>query len=121
MCPSRDSRPDAAITSVPEGTYCRRAHKDNNAAERSLRGLAIARKLSFGSFSELGARLLGVVCSVCATLQLGGIQPWLWMQAYPQACEDRGGPPPQAERWLPWGMPAERLQALRAPGGRAPP
>ena len=94
---------------------------DNNAAERSLRGLAIARKLSFGSFSAQGAELLGVLCSVCATLQLGGIQPWLWMQAYLQACAERGGPPPQAERWLPWGMPAERLRALRAPGGRAPP
>ena len=94
---------------------------DNNAAERSLRGLAIARKLSFGSFSERGAELLGVLCSVCATLQLGGIQPWLWMHAYLQACAERGGPPPQAERWLLWGMPAARLQALRDPGGRSPP
>ena len=42
---------------------------DNNRAERELRPLAIARKVSFGSQSEAGARTREVLMSVLHTLR----------------------------------------------------
>lgn len=42
---------------------------DNNRAERELRPLVIARKLSFGSPSEAGARTREVLMSVLHTLR----------------------------------------------------
>ena len=93
---------------------------DNNPAERALRGAAIGRKLSFGSFSERGAALAGCLYSVYATLRLAGINPWLWTQAYLQACAEAGGkPPPDARRWLPWGLPPERVADWQS--GLSPP
>jgi transposase len=45
---------------------------DNNRAERELRPLVIARKISFGSQSENGARTREVLMSVLHTLRKGG-------------------------------------------------
>ena len=42
---------------------------DNNRAERELRGLVIARKISFGSQSEQGARTREILMSVLHTLE----------------------------------------------------
>ena len=47
----------------------RRVPADNNRAERELRPLVIARKLSFGSQSEAGARTREVLMSVLHTLR----------------------------------------------------
>lgn len=93
---------------------------DNNTAERALRGAAIGRKLSHGSFSERGAELLGCLYSVYGTLELNGINPWRWTQAYLQACAEAGGkPPPDIGRWTPWGLTQEQLEAWKS--GRPPP
>ena len=88
---------------------------DNNPAERALRGPIVGRKLSFGSFSEQGAKLRGCLWSVLGTLALAGICPWRWTQAYLQRCAELGGAP-AARRWLPWGLDPARRAALAAPG-----
>ena len=88
---------------------------DNNAAERALRGPVVARKLSFGSFSETGARLRSCLWSVFGTLVLAGICPWRWMQAYLPVCAAFGAAP-AARPWMPWGLDPARRRALAAPG-----
>ncbi len=84
---------------------------DNNAAERSLRGPVVGRKGFFGSGSVKSARLAAALFSILHTLQqLNRIDPHKWLDSYLQACAQAGNrPPPQLERFLPWGMdPAPR-------------
>ena len=94
---------------------------DNNAAERALRRPVIGRKLSFGSHSEDGAALQGLLLSVFATLDRAGINLWRWLEQFLGACAVIGRQAvvvdPQA--WLPWGMSEERLASLQVPRGRA--
>lgn len=96
---------------------------DNNAVERKFRRPVIGRKLSFGSHSEDGAALQGTLLSVLATLELAGLDLRLWLTAFLGECAQIGRAAvvadPQA--WLPWGMSAQRLQALRAAGRALPP
>ena len=87
----------------------------NNPAERALHAPIVGRKLSFGAFSEPGAKLRGCLWSVLGTLALAGICPWRWTQAYLQRCAKLGGTP-AARRWLPWGVGPTRREALAAPG-----
>jgi len=49
---------------------------DNNTAERGLRPTVIARKLSFGSQSERGARTREILMSVIGTISLRTHDPW---------------------------------------------
>ena len=51
---------------------------DNNAAERSIRPAVIARKLSHGSHSEMGAELTAHLYSVCETLKLAQVNILHW-------------------------------------------
>ena len=93
---------------------------DNNVAERALRRPVIGRKLSFGSHSEDGAALQALLLSVCATLDLAGINLWRWLEEFLGECAVIG---PRAvvadpQAWLPWGMSEQRLASLQAPGGR---
>ena len=86
---------------------------DNNLAERALRGPAIGRKLSFGSFSETGAQLAGLLFSV---------HIWLvsrrTLRDYLQVCAERNGQPPEdARAWLPWGVGRVRTWRAAAPQG----
>ncbi len=81
---------------------------DNNAAERGLRGIAVGRKLSFGSHSVDGARLAGM--SIFGTLS--GVSPYPWLSAYLAACARHGGPRGPAA-WLPWGADGERLRSWK--------
>ena len=87
---------------------------DNNLAERALRGAAIGRKLSFGSFSEAGAQLTGLLFSIFGTLELAGLSPRHWLRDYLQACAQHGGrAPEEAHAWLPWGADPGRVRAWR--------
>jgi hypothetical protein len=52
----------------------------NNAAERSLRPLVIARKISGGTHSEAGSETWMILYSVCATARLQGLDPALVCQ-----------------------------------------
>ena len=94
---------------------------DNNSAERALRRPVIGRKLSFGSHSEDGAALQGLLLSVFATLDMAGLGLWRWLEEFPGECAAIGSRAvvvdPRA--WLPWGLSAERRARLQAPGGRA--
>lgn len=49
---------------------------DNNYAERGLRPTVIARKMSFGSQSERGARTRQILMSVIGTVAMGADNPW---------------------------------------------
>ena len=87
---------------------------DNNAAERSIRPAVIARKLSHGSHSEMGAELTAHLYSVCETLKLAQVNILHWLQDYLGECAQNGGQaPPDLSPWLPWQMSSERLCHLR--------
>ena len=87
---------------------------DNNAAERSLRGPVVGRKGFFGSGSVKSARLAAALFSILHTLQLHRIDPHKWLSSYLQACAQAGNrPPPQLERFLPWGMDPARREDWR--------
>ena len=53
----------------------RRVPADNNLAERDLRPTVIARKTSFGSQSDAGARTRGILMTVLHTLRKRGVDP----------------------------------------------
>ena len=96
---------------------------DNNPVERALRRPVVGRKLSYGSHSEDGAALQGVLLSVLATLDMAGINLWRWLEAFPGECARIG---PRAvvahpRSWLPRGMPAARLRQLQAGRGEQGP
>ena len=90
---------------------------DNTVVERALRRPVLGRKLSYGSHSADGAALQGVLLSVCATLDRAGIDLWRWLEAFLRewAGIGRGVVVVDPWAWLPWGLSAERFQALRAP------
>ena len=89
---------------------------DNNAAERALRGPVIARRLSFGSGSETGARFTARMYSIVATLGLNGIDVRHWLEAWLDACAANGGrAPPDRSAWLPWSMNEARKRTLMTP------
>ena len=94
---------------------------DNNAAERALRRPVIGRKLSFGSHSEDGAALQGVLLSVFATLDMAGINLWRWLEEFLGECAviGRQAVVVDPRAWLPWGMSGERLASLQVPRARA--
>ena len=94
---------------------------DNNAAERALRRPVIGRKLSFGSHSEDGAALQGVLLSVFATLDRAGINLWRWLEQFLGECALIGRQAVVADppAWLPWGLSGERLASLQVPRARA--
>ena len=85
---------------------------DNNAAERGLRGIAISRKLSFGSVD--GARLAGIL--YFGTLEMAGASPYRWLLDYLEACARHRGPPPEGPAaWPPWGAGEQRLRSSSLP------
>ena len=53
-----------------------RVPPDNNAAERGLRGPVIGRLTSFGSGSDSGTELTGLLFSVLSTVRLAGLNPY---------------------------------------------
>ena len=101
---------------LPKGTYYGRAHKDNNPVERALRRPVIGRKLSYGSHSEGGAALQGILLSVFGTLTMAGISLQRWLEAYLGECAAIGprAVPWNPHSWLPWGLSQEREQTLQA-------
>ncbi len=88
---------------------------DNNIAERALRWLAIARKVSFGSDSEEGARTSAILYTVLGTLSKNGIDVLSWLKGWLRACaEDGRSPPKDLSPWLPWSMSEQRLRDFSA-------
>ncbi len=88
---------------------------DNNIAERALRWLAIARKVSFGSDSQEGARTSAILYTVLGTLAKNGIDILSWLKGWLTACaEDGRSPPEDLSPWLPWSMSEQRLRDFGA-------
>ena len=94
-----------------------RVAMDNNLSERTLRGAAIGRKLSFGSDSSAGAAFTAMMYSVIGTLQLNSMDVQQWLRSWLAACAQNGGrPPDDLTPWLPWSMSEQRRRGLQAPG-----
>jgi transposase len=84
---------------------------DNNTAERCQRGPVVARKNFYGSGALWSGRLAAMLFSLFQTMQLWGLVPGKWLNAYLTACAHEGGkPPPDPQRYLPWNMTAEERQ-----------
>ena len=58
---------------------------DNNAAERSLRGPVVGRKVHYGSRSRDGCRVAGCMYSLLETCKLHGVEPRLYLVAAAKA------------------------------------
>jgi transposase len=85
---------------------------DNNAAERALRPLAVARKNFYGSRSEWSGELAMGCFTILATLRQHGICPRHYFRAYLEACAREGGKAPEKlDEFLPWNWSAEKKAA----------
>jgi transposase len=85
---------------------------DNNAAERALRQVAVARKNFYGSRSQWSGELACGCFTILATLRQHGICPRRYFQAYLEACARAGGKAPDnLEEFLPWKWSAEKKAA----------
>ena len=87
---------------------------DNNLSERRLRGPALGRKNYYGSGALWSGRLAATLFSILATLQLGQINPRLWLNWYLQSCAEAGGQvPDDIEPFLPWNLSEDMRAKLR--------
>ncbi len=87
---------------------------DNNAAERALRTLAVARKNFYGSGAQWSGELALDCFTILATLRQHGLCPRRYFDAYLQACARQGGKAAEnLEEWLPWTWSAEKKAAWR--------
>jgi transposase len=87
---------------------------DNNLSERRLRGPALGRKNYYGSGALWSGRLAAALFSILATLQLGQINPRLWLDWYLQSCAEAGGQAPtDIEPFLPWNLSEAMHAKLR--------
>ena len=76
--------------------------------ERICRRLVVGRKLSYGSHSEEGTALQGLLLLVLATLDLASIDLRRWLAAFLGECAriGRNAVVRQPQAWLPWSLPA---------------
>ena len=89
-----------------------RVPMDNNAAERALRQLAVARKNFYGSRSQWSGELACGSFTILATLRQHGICPRRYFKEYLEACARAGGKAPEnLEEFLPWKWSAEKKAA----------
>jgi transposase len=90
---------------------------DNNLSERRLRGPALGRKNYYGSGALWSGRLAAALFSILATLNLGQLNPRLWLQWYLQCCAEAGGEAPKdIEPFLPWNLSDDMRVKLRLTG-----
>jgi len=88
---------------------------DNNAAERALRPLAVARKNFYGSGAEWSGQLACGCFTILATLRQHGINPRRYFREYWEACARHGGKAPEnLEEFLPWQWSPEKKAAWQA-------
>lgn len=97
---------------------------DNNPAERSLRGGAVARKNYYGSGAQWSVQLTESLFSIFSTLEICGLNVRTWMSRYLDHCASLGGKAPDKEEikeWLPWNMSEEKRQEMSRPLEAPPP
>ena len=72
----------------------------NNAAERALRGLALARKSWLFAGSQRGAERAAFMLTLIYTAKLNGVDPQAWLADVLRRIADT--PQPQLRHLLPW-------------------
>lgn len=89
---------------------------DNNESERRLRNPVVGRKNYYGSGSLWSGALTAYLFTILQTLLKNGIHPQRFLQAYFEACAQRGGRVPEdLESFLPWSLSPERRTAWSYP------
>ncbi len=84
---------------------------DNNLAERVFRGPVVGRKNFYGSGAVWSGYFAAAMFSIFQTLELSGLNQYLWLTEYLEACAGNGAKPPDnISRFLPWKMSKERLR-----------
>lgn len=95
---------------------------DNNAAERALRGPVVGRKNFWGSMMEWSGQLAVILFTILQTWLLWGVNPKKWLEWYFDDCAaNKGKPPASIEKYLPWNMPKEIIDALSVESSTTPP
>ena len=92
--------------------------KDNNAAERMIRGPVVTRKNARGSHNGDTARNAAVIWTVTGTAQMADLNILTYLAAYLDECGRNGGKPltgPALERFLPWNASPEHLRTWAQP------
>src|SRR5712691_335702 len=117
-------QPGTSLTAKLGNTRYR--HKDNNVAERAIRGPVVTRKNARGSHNGDTARNAAVIWTVTATARMAGLNVLTYLTAYFDACGRNGGKPLAGralERFLPWNASPEDLRtwAQPPPAGPNPP
>jgi hypothetical protein len=94
-------------TFLGDGRVC----LSNNAAERSLRGLALGRKALLFAGSDTGGRRAAVMYTLIVTAKMNGIDPQVWLADV--LARIAGLPQKRLPELLPWNWspPAEASQA----------
>ncbi|HEC62561.1 MAG TPA: IS66 family transposase [bacterium] len=86
---------------------------DNNEAERRMRGPAVGRKNFYGSGAVWSGHFGAGMFSIFQTLELWGLNQYIWLKEYLEACARNGSKPPDdLSKFLPWQMSKQRLRAL---------
>lgn len=94
---------------------------DNNIAERGLRNPIMGRKSYYGSGALWSAELTARTLTINQTLELWGINLYLWYDAYLKECSKSKGEPPQnVKSFLPWNMTDQQLIAFGADPAKVP-
>ena len=95
-----------------------RPDKDNNAAERMIRGPVVTRKNAADSRNGDTAPNAAVIWTVTATAQVAGLNLLTWLTAYLDECGRNGGKPlagPDLDRFLPWNASPGDLRTWAQP------
>jgi len=85
---------------------------DNNAAERSIRGIALGRKNWLFAGSDAGGERAAVVCSLIETAKLNSLDPQAYLRDVLARIADH--PINRVAELLPWKWAADRTQAQAA-------
>lgn len=94
---------------------------DNNIAERGLRNPIMGRKAYYGSGALWSAELNARCLTINQTLELWGINLYLWYAAYFKECsKSKGKLPENLQSFLPWNMTDQQLVKMGADPGKVP-
>jgi transposase len=96
----------------------RHPDKDNNVAERAIRGPVVTRKNARGSHNGDTARNAAVIWTATATARMAGLNELTYLTACLDECGRTGGKPlsgPALERFLPWNASPEDLRTWAQP------
>ena len=94
-----------------------RPDKDNNAADRMIRGPVVTRKNAGGSRNGDSARNAAVIWTVTATAQMAGLNVLTWLTAYSTNPAATAGNPSPGRHWN-GSCPGTPVPATSTPGQR---